>query len=118
MIKTAFKRFRDRLVIDQVRRAKVPAFSDDRICRQRIRFSGRVQKVGFRLEISELAKRLELSGFCENLPDGRVLAELQGPENRIAFLIRFLESLKRIRITDKHIEQLPLIPGETAFLRR
>ena len=118
MIKTAFKRFRDRLVIGQVRRVRIPDFPADRICRLRNRFSGRVQKVGFRLEVAELAGRLGLSGFCENLPDGRVLAELQGPENRIAFLIRFMESLKRIRITDKVMEQLPPIPGETAFRPR
>lgn len=118
MIKTAFKQFRDFLVIDQVRRAKIPAFAPDRVCRRRIRFSGRVQKVGFRLEVCELARRLELTGFCQNLPNGQVLAELQGPKNRIGFLVGFMESLKRIRITDKTVEELPVLPEETGFGRR
>ena len=117
MIKTAFKRFRDHLVVDQVRRAKIPTLPADRLCRQRIVFSGRVQKVGFRLEVSELAKRLGLTGWCENLPTGQVLAELQGPENRIRFLIGFMESLKRIKITEKAIEELPLQPEEQDFRR-
>lgn len=118
MMKEAFRKFRDQLVIDQVQRAKIPPFPPDRICRYRVIFSGRVQKVGFRLEVSELAKRLGLTGFCENLPGGNVLAEFQGPENQIRFLISFMESLKRIRITNKTIEELALRDGESGFGRR
>lgn len=117
MIKEAFKAFRDRLVIDQVRRVKLPDFPSDRLCRLRIIFSGRVQKVGFRLEVSELAKRLNLHGFCRNLPDGKVLAELQGPRNKILFLISFMESLKRIRITGNLMEEIPLHEADTGFQR-
>lgn len=118
MVKTAFKKFRDWLVIDQVRRVKLPVFPPGRVCRKRITFSGRVQKVGFRLEVSELAKRLGLTGFCENLPGGDVLAEFQGPENKIRFLVSFMESLKRIRITRKIVELLPVRADETGFGRK
>ena len=117
-LKQTFKRIRDQLVIDQVWHAKLPEFSPDRVCRYRIIFSGRVQKVGFRLEVQELAKRLNLTGFCENLPNGTVLAELQGPENRIRFLVSFLESLIRIKITGKTMEELPLREQETGFERK
>ena len=93
MVKETFKKVRDWLVIDQVRRAKLPDFPESHVCRYRIIFSGRVQKVGFRLEVQEFAKRLGLTGFCENLPNGDVLAELQGEENKILFLVSFMESL-------------------------
>lgn len=116
--KEVFKKVRDQLVIDQVRRAKVPVFPPDRVCRWRVRFSGRVQKVGFRLEVAELARRLELTGSCMNLPGGDVLAELQGPENRIRFLLSFMGSLKRIRIDRQEVEELPVVPEEQDFSRR
>ena len=118
MIKEIFKKFRDQLVIDQVQRAKLPEFPVERVCRYRIVFSGRVQKVGFRLEVQELAKRLELTGFCENLPGGDVLAELQGQENKILFLVSFMESLIRIRISSKTMEEIPVCAGESGFGRR
>ena len=118
MLKRLLKKFRNWYVIRQVTRASIPAFSDSRICRYRVTFSGRVQWVGFRLEATELARRLVLTGFCENLSDGRVLAEFQGAENRIRYLIRFMESLKRIAITEKRMEELPLLAEESGFSYR
>jgi acylphosphatase len=46
-------------------------------CR-RVYFSGRVQGVGFRLSVAELARGLALSGQVRNLPDGRVEMLVQG----------------------------------------
>lgn len=115
-IKERFKRKRDQLVINQVARAKLPEFADGEIIRTRVVFEGRVQKVGFRLEVEELAKRLGLTGHCENLDSGAVRAELQGPVNRIEFLIDFMHSLKRIKITNMSREMLEIIPEESGFV--
>ncbi|MBR5534428.1 MAG: acylphosphatase [Ruminiclostridium sp.] len=117
-IKHQLKKLRDGYVTGQVARAKLPAFSPAPIRRVRITYIGRVQKVGFRLEVSELAKRLGLTGFCQNLPDGSVLAEIQGPANRIRYLNTFMGSLKRIKIRQTITRELEPIPGETAFLQR
>ena len=114
-IKTQFKQMRDNYVIRQVQNAVVPEFQDGPIIRRRIRFSGRVQKVGFRLEVCQLAGRLGLTGWCMNLEDGDVLAEFQGTAERIDFLVSFMESLKRIRIRDKKVEALDVCLGETDF---
>ena len=84
-IKTKFINIRDNYVKNQVQRLKLPEFPLDNICRYEIIFSGRVQHVGFRLEVCELAKRLDLTGFCKNLQDGTVLAEIQGPDNKIQY---------------------------------
>lgn len=110
-IKTA----RDNYVIRQVQRARLPQFSEGETVRVRVVFEGRVQKVGFRLEVSELAERLGLTGFCENLSDGAVRAELQGTMERIEFLISFMRSLKRIRIDRWVMTEIPCVDGEVGF---
>ena len=115
MFKSLLSRFRNWYVLNQVERIAIPEFKPDRFCRYRVRFSGRVQNVGFRMEAAEIARQLELTGYCENLSDGDVLAEFQGPENRILFLIAFMESLKRIIIENKVMEELPLQPEDQGF---
>ena len=115
MIKRFLKQLRDQYVLNQVDRAAIPSFKPDEVCRCRVTFSGRVQGVGFRMEASELARKLGLTGFCENLPNGDVLAEFQGPENKIIFLIAFMESLKRIVIEEKVMEQIPVMVDDSGF---
>ena len=116
-LKEIFKTWRDGYVIRQVERLELPAFAPCETVRRRIRFSGRVQRVGFRLEVCELARRLGLTGWCRNLENGDVLAEFQGPENRIRYLVSVMESLVRIRIRRKEITELPVEPEEWDFRR-
>lgn len=116
-IKQFFKTQRDSYIIRQVRQAQIPVLSETPVRRYEIRFSGRVQKVGFRLELEQLAQRLALTGHCRNLPDGDVLAEIQGGEDRIQYLLRFMHSLKRIRIRRQTVTPLPIVPDESGFLR-
>ena len=96
---------------------ELPGFPEDDLVRYRIVFSERVQKVGFRLEVCEMAGRLGITGYCQNLQNGDVLAEFQGPKNQIAYLVRFMESLKRIKVTDKKMEKIEL-QEEKGFVRR
>lgn len=117
-LKDTFKRVRDNMVINQVKNAKFPEFGESPIERHRITFSGRVQKIGFRLEVCELAKRLGLTGFCKNLDNGKVMAELQGPVEKIEYLVSFMESLKRIKITNKVVAKLEVNPKEKEFVKR
>lgn len=41
-------------------------------------FTGRVQGVGFRYQTLQVAKGFEVSGYVQNLPDGRVKLEAEG----------------------------------------
>jgi len=93
-----FKKFRDDYVIRQVEKAPIPDFEDDYFMRRRVTFHGRVQHVGFRLELEQMATRLGLTGWVKNLENGDVQAEIQGYESRIRFLLKFMKNLKRIKI--------------------
>lgn len=90
---------KDGYVVRQVKNIVLPRFELSPIIHRRFVFHGRVQKVGFRLEIFELAKRLELSGWVRNRMDGTVEAQFQGEENKVDFLVAFMKSLKRAKVT-------------------
>lgn len=95
--------------------APLPHFPPDTVRRYRITFFGTVQGVGFRWEVYHLARRMGLTGFVRNLPGGEVLAELQGPENKICYLTAFMGSLKRISVEREVAEELAVCPSETEF---
>jgi acylphosphatase len=57
--------------------------------RARITISGTVQGVFFRREIVDLARRLGLTGWSRNLPDGRVEILAEGEKEKIIELIKF-----------------------------
>lgn len=116
-LKEMFVNIRDSYVINQANKAKFPEFPDDEKVRYRITFSGRVQHVGFRLEVCKLAKRLALTGFCQNLENGDVLTEIQGPDNKIEALITFMSSLKIIKISDMKKERMELNIEEKEFVK-
>ena len=117
-MKSRFKQMRDNYVIRQAQGVELPEFPAEAVCRRRIRFSGRVQKVGFRLEVCQLAERLGLTGWCMNLENGDVLAEFQGTAQRIEFLVAFMESLKRIKIREKQVEELEVLSTEADFKKK
>ena len=76
--------------------------------RWRVLFSGKVQHVGFRYTAYYLARELFLTGWVDNLPDGRVAMEVQGGVSRVRKLLLRLKSQRHIRITDMTIQPIPL----------
>ena len=59
---------------------------------------GRVQGVGFRYRTIMAASGLNLTGWVQNLPDGSVLMEVQGREDKITELFTMVETGSWIRI--------------------
>ena len=107
---------RDNYVINQVKAAQLPEFKSMEIRRYRLTFYGRVQNVGFRLEVTELAKRLGLTGYCNNQENGSVIMEVQGQFDKIKFLVAFMKSLKRIVVKRVDKQRLPLDFTEMGFV--
>lgn len=103
--------WRDQYVVWHAMRPELPDVKGEMIC-QKIIFSGRVQKVGFRLELYTLASRLGLVGNVKNLSNGDVEAVLQGATSQLSFLIEHMHRLKRARVDKIVIYDLPLIADE------
>ncbi len=78
-------------------------------------FSGRVQGVGFRATVRELAERLPVTGWVCNDPDGRVKLEAQGPAAALDTLIERIRDSRSAQITSVDISHLPLTQGESGF---
>lgn len=110
-----FKDLRNNYVINQVKRTNIPEFQPDEIVRYHMVFSGRVQKVGFRLEVEQLALRLQLTGWIKNLENGNVEMEIQGMKNKIDYLVKFMKSLIRIKIRKIQTKNITVILQEEEF---
>lgn len=51
-------------------------------------FSGRVQGVGFRYTVQNIAQQYAVDGYVRNLPDGRVELVMEGPEQQMDELVQ------------------------------
>ena len=111
-------KWRDQYVVWHAGTFPIPAFSEGTVVREQILFAGRVQKVGFRLEIETLANRLGLVGFAQNLEGGEVLAEVQGTEAQIDYLIDCMCSLKRASVRYVKRKRIIIVDEEQAFCSR
>lgn len=110
------RNWQNNYVVKQVENLELPEFKTSETRRREIIFSGRVQKVGFRLEVFELANRLGLTGWVQNLDNGSVRTQLQGGVNRIEFLVNFMESLKRAKVKKVDLIELDIQTDETEFV--
>ena len=57
-----------------------------------VHVTGRVQGVGFRYHAVEQARRLGVSGWVRNEPDGSVRAHLEGPPAAVSELLEWCAS--------------------------
>ena len=87
----------------------------DTVARWHVVFDGRVQHVGFRYTAYYLARSLYLTGWVDNLPDGRVEMEAQGPVTLLRRLVLQLKSRPHIHITDMDITEIPVKAWDRRF---
>jgi acylphosphatase len=80
----------------------------------RVRYEGRVQGVGFRWTVKDLARGFDVAGTVGNLPDGGVEMVAQGDETD-AFLEAVRESVLAGHITREEVEPIPRVPGLRGF---
>ena len=75
--------------------------------RKHIYFSGDVQGVGFRYRSFYIAQSLGLTGWVENLWDGRVEMEVQGSEASIREMLDRIQQQRWINVADMEITEIP-----------
>lgn len=107
-MKKSWKNFLDKYMKNTAEQIDTSQFQSDEMRRYDIIFSGIVQGVGFRYEVWTLAQKLQLTGYVENLPNETVHAQIQGPKNKIMYLIECLKQVPRIQIENVEIEELAL----------
>ncbi|MBR0198857.1 MAG: acylphosphatase [Oscillospiraceae bacterium] len=86
--------------------------------RWHILFSGKVQHVGFRYTAYYIARDLGLTGWVDNLPDGRVEMEVQGRPSDLRRLLLRLKGQRHIRIIQTQIRRIPRRTLERRFAVR
>lgn len=74
----------------------------------RLRVSGRVQGVGFRFSALDEARRLGLTGWVRNTPEGGVELVAEGDRERLQQLVAWCHAGPRgARVTDVEQDWLP-----------
>ncbi|MBV1758869.1 MAG: acylphosphatase [Dethiosulfatibacter sp.] len=114
-LKEIIKKMQKDYVIKKVANINMPTFREESIIREHIIFKGRVQKVGFRMEMNLIAQKIGLTGWVRNNDSGTVEAEVQGEKNKIDYLKEQMKSLKRGKITNMEVRELPLKEDEKLF---
>lgn len=77
------------------------------LSRYDIRFTGRVQGVGFRYTTCRVASRFDVSGWVGNEPDGSVRCVAEGAADE---LDRFVEGVKEAM--DGYVQEAAVTTGE------
>jgi acylphosphatase len=77
---------------------------------------GRVQGVGFRYFTQIAASTLNLTGWCENLMNGKVQIEVQGTEQDVhSFITKIKQGNTFCRVGNVEFVNIPLINGEKKY---
>ncbi len=59
--------------------------------RREVHYSGRVQGVGFRYTTRSIAQEFKVTGFVQNLTDGRVRLVVEGAPDELAEFLRAIK---------------------------
>lgn len=84
--------------------------------RYRVLVSGRVQGVFFRDTCRRVAEQHGVAGWVRNLPDGRVEAVFEGPDEDVRHLVEWAHDGPRLALVDDIAVQPEPPEGLAAFL--
>lgn len=77
---------------------------------------GRVQGVGCRYFVSQLAQKYDLTGFVGNMDNGNVKIEVQGNSEHLeSFFQDLMKGNSRMRIDDYTLKLIPISYNEHYF---
>ena len=83
-----------------------------------LRIEGRVQGVGYRAWMVREARRLGLSGWVRNRPDGSVEAVIAGPEPAVQALLTACRRGPIAARVDRIVEDFAELPESEGFHQR
>lgn len=86
-----------------------------KIVRKHMRFTGRVQGVGFRYRAKYAANGVGITGWVRNEWDGAVEIEAQGTEEQINYMLTMINRSDYIVIDSIETKLIPLEEHETGF---
>ncbi len=107
--------YRKQFLMSQINKLVLPNFKKTENVRKHLIFSGKVQRVGFRVETLGMANHLELVGWVKNLDNGDVEIEVEGNLNKINYMINYLSSIRRAPIKDLTTNDMKVLNSETTF---
>lgn len=85
------------------------------IVRKHMRFTGRVQGVGFRYRAKYAANGMGITGWVRNEWDGSVEMEAQGTEKQINYMLTMINKSDYIVINNIETKMIPVEEHETGF---
>ena len=86
------------------RPGKFPVLKKMAETRKSVRYSGRVQGVGFRYTAVRIAGQYRVTGFVRNLPDGGVELVTEGEEDEINGLLESIKETLDRNIRDANVQ--------------
>jgi acylphosphatase len=91
----------------------------DSILSIRLTVSGKVQGVFYRQSTCEVANKLGLTGFVQNLSNGDVLIEVHGEEAKVEELYQWsLKGPMLAQVQSVGQEEIPAVPLDGNFVLR
>lgn len=88
---------------------------DATVVRRHMRFTGRVQGVGFRYRAKYAANGMGITGWARNEWDGSVVMEAQGTVAQINMMLKMINQSDYIVIESIDTTDIPLEEHETGF---
>ncbi len=84
---------------------------------KRVIFEGRVQGVGFRYAVKQIAMGFDVVGRVKNLPDGTVELRVMGEEEEVEEFLKDIteESAMAHHIKEVHCQEIPLMEDIGGF---
>ena len=83
--------------------------------RRRVRYTGRVQGVGFRATALSIARDYDVVGWVRNDPDGAVTLEAQGEKQEVTRFLKAVADRMRELLATADIQTIAAGGQETGF---
>jgi acylphosphatase len=72
-----------------------------------VHYTGRVQGVGFRVTVADIARQYPVTGWVRNLPDGRVQLHAEGSADSVGRFLAAVRARWQRHVEDEQVEERP-----------